>query len=99
MLTGGDLPLRKGHRDPDFNWVENDWEVTIGRLELSGREIFLGKRWLVWGYTRKYRKWGPWALPPVVFAGDDLITGCHRLTAANRAGLTWLPKLVIQLPK
>ena len=85
--------------DPDLAAFDGDLSVTLATIEPYVDDLThdVDK---ARSFEAMYRAHGPWALPPVLCVGDVnwQVGGGHRVEAAYRAGLPWIPAFVIDGP-
>ena len=92
----GDLPADMQQLLSDIvdRWDLDDWRLTVRRVPLAA---FPDLPWLRESRAYCQRETEPYmagvrngTTPPVALVGNRFVDGCHRLTAARRAGLAGL---------
>lgn len=94
-MTASDLP--GWGVDPDLAQLRPDWPVYVQLINTYHDGDYITDADKVKRYEALYREHGAWALPPVVCLDDGgwQIAGAHRMEAAYRAGLVWVPAFIV----
>jgi len=93
-----------GH-DWDLNGLDPEWPVEIRMVDVFPvGEMAISDLDATARYEKAYRRYGPWALPPIVSlrderrrTGDVILTGAHRMYAAHRVGIRRIPELLVHV--
>lgn len=81
--------------DPDMQELDLDWSVTLGSVDTNFDASHHDED-QVEHYRRMFMNGQH--VSPVVLVDDLLVTGAHRITAAQRAGIRSIPAYFVEVP-